>query len=181
MTVSFRAVEVLYHICVNTYETEYREGSSATRQIASSNVPVDRPDNQPVYNSDCKFPLFISRESYCRLANKSLTATTYLQDIDDSANPARSYYSISRYNGYLLSSHVDLLTKSALIADTTKPKKWKIFHLGKGMDMIRHVLWNTTDGLTTDKRYEWIPYPRQKQDERLRNYFGNVATGMSNS
>ncbi|KAK0742612.1 hypothetical protein B0T18DRAFT_447546, partial [Schizothecium vesticola] len=50
---SFKAFEILYHVCVNTYETTFSGGQSNTTLIASSSAPAPRPDNEPFQSIGC--------------------------------------------------------------------------------------------------------------------------------
>ncbi|KAH8891965.1 hypothetical protein GQ53DRAFT_823368 [Thozetella sp. PMI_491] len=49
----FGAVEVMFHLCVNTYETRVVSGKSYTTVIASSSSPSQDSSNIPTYKIDC--------------------------------------------------------------------------------------------------------------------------------
>ncbi|KAK0753190.1 hypothetical protein B0T18DRAFT_385298 [Schizothecium vesticola] len=81
----FIAYEVLYHLCVNTYETTFSGGQSNTTLVSSSAVPAARADNEPLYNLGCvpKRNLIFDTCDYLDLtANR-----TYLADPTDPAAP----------------------------------------------------------------------------------------------
>lgn len=60
----FYAYEILYHMCINTYETVYEAGVSTTTLINSTNIPFTgvletdgkRLENLETYNAACYFP-----------------------------------------------------------------------------------------------------------------------------
>ncbi|KAK5659758.1 hypothetical protein OQA88_969 [Cercophora sp. LCS_1] len=52
---TFEAVEFIYHLCVNTYNTTYENGTSQTRIVSSSNVPLAIPDSLPPDDATCDY------------------------------------------------------------------------------------------------------------------------------
>lgn len=82
----FIAYEILYHLCVNTYETSFSGGKSNTTLISSSAVPATRPDNEPLYNLGCvpsRNLIFDTCDYLDITANR-----TYLADPTDPAAPS---------------------------------------------------------------------------------------------
>lgn len=49
----FRAVEFLFHLCVNTYSVSYQDGKTTTSVLSSSNVPLRVPESEPIPDAKC--------------------------------------------------------------------------------------------------------------------------------
>lgn len=60
----FRAIEILFHVCVNSYETEVIAGVLNTKVVASSYAGVPEPGNYPIRVPSC-YPEGDTPESTC--------------------------------------------------------------------------------------------------------------------
>lgn len=108
----FIAHEILYHLCVNTYETTFSGGQSNTTLISSSAVPAARADNEPLYNLGCvpsRNLIFDTCDYLDITANR-----TYLADPTDPAAPP---FAMDREVGAALSLKLYFDVQLTFVAD----------------------------------------------------------------
>jgi hypothetical protein len=97
---SFRAVEILYHLCVNTYETEVRSGRHVSKVIESTNKPLPFKGNHPLPAPNCFSPANILYSDQCAPARNS-SQITYIQDPEEPNldDPSKHYAAEGLYAG----------------------------------------------------------------------------------
>jgi len=161
----FRALEILYHACVITYETEVVAGTPITRQIATSNAVLDTKDNRPLYNANCTLKTDFAI-NFCDYADKD-GGSTYLTDPDAPSDP-KKFYSFDRKvsNMITYNSYFDL--SNSFMADGVPD------HLASFMKQnyfaLRTALYGT-DYLLNDTATQF---------ENLGKYFNGTAIAVSN-
>ncbi len=162
----FRATEVLYHLCVNTYETSFSAGNSTTRIVSSSNVPLAVDHNEPVYNTICSAGPD-HRTNECNFLNPQ-GKISYLRD-PDAPEDVTKFYAFDRKLGTLVTSYSYFDLMNSFIADgiADNPASWV-----KQNYVAQKAAVYGEDNLLQD--------PAQ-QFENLEVYFNNLAVAISNS
>ncbi|KAF6828957.1 hypothetical protein CPLU01_08187 [Colletotrichum plurivorum] len=76
---SFRhdAMEILFHLCVHTYDTEIRMGIESTQVVDSLAAPIDQ-DGHPFLNMSCDSMVY-ARSTVCRQNQARWNDTLYLE------------------------------------------------------------------------------------------------------
>lgn len=162
----FRAVEVLYHACVNTYETAFIAGNSTTKVTASSNTILPVADNVPLYNAQCNFTETDLSATACDFADRR-GGDTYL--VDPSAPTSlEKKYGFGRQSSNTVTYNIYFDMASSFVADGVRGNiayftKQNYFALKLALYGPQYELRDT-----------------KAQFERLGGYFNGTATALSN-
>ncbi|KAK5656056.1 hypothetical protein OQA88_5195 [Cercophora sp. LCS_1] len=167
----FHAVEILYHLCVNTYSLDYFKGTTKTTLLASSNIPLDIPGNQPLH---CE--MSDQETGYVRHCSPNIshhTGRLYLQDPNATLSPNHTtipHYSIQRNVGNLVTETIRNLMPGLLMWNgrRTDPGLQRQFN-------ARHIYRALMGG-----RVELEVFDKEVQIERLESYFEGMATSLTN-
>ena len=104
---SFRAVEVLYHMCVNTYQTIVTSGETSTTVLASSYAPLRMENNLPLVTHGCLVAPEVFGVVKCDLDYLTIPGYTYLADPDDPAGlHPENNFTIERSTAVFLGEHL---------------------------------------------------------------------------
>ncbi|KAK0646425.1 hypothetical protein B0T16DRAFT_458346 [Cercophora newfieldiana] len=161
----WQALEIMFHACVITYETEVTAGISTTRQIATSNAVLDTPNNLPLYNANCTLKIDFAI-NFCDYADQK-GGQTYLKDPDFPDDPTKFYAFDRRVSNMITyNSYFDL--SNSFMADGV-PNHLASF-MKQNYFALRTALYGVNYQLNDTK----------KQFENLSIYFNGTATAVSN-
>ncbi|KAK0623596.1 hypothetical protein B0T14DRAFT_495052 [Immersiella caudata] len=163
----WRALEILYHACVITYETAVTSGISHTVQIATSNAVLNTPNNLPLYNANCTLETDFAI-NFCDYADKEQPGgLTYLVDPEHADDPTK-FYSFDRRVSNMITYNTYFDLSNSFMADGVPG------HLASFMKQnyfaLRTALYGV-DYLLNDTRVQF---------DNLAKYFNGTATAVSN-
>jgi len=171
----FHAFEILFYMCVNTYETVYEAGRSNTTVVNSSNVPlrgtINGGENLPTYNSGCYFPPGLDNDQgsgdMCEHIEKPGSFTA-LQDPNFPNDTSKSY-AMDRYIGATITGELFYKARNTYVGDGVATHRG--VSSGAGADAVKEALWGPAQlgNFTTAQRFA-----------RLRAFCGGFATSLSN-
>ncbi|KAH8897278.1 hypothetical protein GQ53DRAFT_837938 [Thozetella sp. PMI_491] len=95
----FQAVEVLFHMCVNTYSTAVTSGNSSTEIIVSSYSPYPVSGNLGLYNVACNYSKFGADAVACDDIHGAARGQSFFRDPSDDAHK----FSVDRHLAAILS------------------------------------------------------------------------------
>ncbi|KAK0636708.1 hypothetical protein B0T17DRAFT_88058 [Bombardia bombarda] len=162
----FQAVEVLYHACVNTYETTFAAGNSTTSVVSSSNVPLSVDDNKPLYNTVCHAQpdLIVDSCDYVeRVGN-----VTYLQD-PSAPGDLTKRYAFNRFTGTLITWNMYFDLMNTYVTDGLTGSIGTFVHQGY-LGIEEAIYGKDQAGLGAAQQYA-----------NLQVVLGSAATSMSNA
>ncbi|KAK3320319.1 hypothetical protein B0T19DRAFT_446084 [Cercophora scortea] len=172
----FRAAEILYYACVNTYETQVVSGNSTTRVVSSTNVPLPIESNKPLYNAKCyTSPSFDTQ--FCEHADPDdMGGDTYLQDPDDPDDPTKNF-SISRAYAFEFTKNVYYDLLNAYWSDGVQ--KHDDYWFSQADIAVREALYGDL-WTTTGPAKGAGNYTAAQQIANLGVYYQSTATSLSN-
>ena len=173
----FVAVEALFHLCVNRYETTFESGSSRTTAVGSSYKPADIANNKPAFNTECK-DNGVERGIYCWPVEGGANFV-YLRDTTDSTHDNNSIFVMNRLNTFGIAWPVAQRSSVRMWYDG---KYDGIRLLGPGLEIraLEKILYVGDDKLK--KPADQInPFNRERQLEELGIFYETYATSFTNA
>ncbi|KAF6844260.1 hypothetical protein CMUS01_01315 [Colletotrichum musicola] len=167
------ATEVLFHLCVNTYETEVRKGVETTRVVSSSTVPLEET-GRPFVDLDCDTPLVDGTYSCLQRKDRWNETLDLESPGDSSSDPQTSGEGFSADYGAMEGIARSMRFYMAGYVSFTKvPDKRKGFTLEQyGGEFVLNLHQVVFFGPHT------MPNPDLRQTF-LRNIYQNVATSLT--
>jgi len=162
----FRAVEVLYHACVNAYETTFTAGISTTRVTASSNAILRVAENAPLYNAQCNFTETDLSATACDFADRR-GGDTYLVD-PAAPTSLEKKYSFGRRSSNTVTYNIYFDMASSFVADGVRGNI--AYFTKQNYFALKSALYGPKSELRDPK----------VQFEQLGEYFSGTATALSN-
>ncbi|KAK1751795.1 hypothetical protein QBC47DRAFT_405814 [Echria macrotheca] len=165
---AFRAVEVLYHACVNTYETTVVAGNSTTVVTASSSALLDVDGNdQSLYNAQCNFTARDLSATSCGYLDK-LGGVVYLADPEAPASQ-QPKYGFSRLSSNMFTYNTYFDMSSSFVADGIENNM--AYYTKQNYFPLKLAVYGLTYHLKDPS----------EQLQRLGVYFDGMAVAMSNA
>ncbi|GAB1317797.1 hypothetical protein MFIFM68171_08007 [Madurella fahalii] len=167
----FRAVETLYHLCVNTYQTEVIAGRHSTTVVASSYAPLlSAEGNQPAPMVNCSTTWdFEGSVGSCPPNQVASDGVTILRDPDDpeGLDPTRNF-TIERMRAGVLSQSLQI----SVHLDIIYTGEWN-----------SHIIFNgpaTVPFFTALYGRKFNVTTQEEHMARLAVYHNNTAIALSN-
>ncbi|KAK3690251.1 hypothetical protein B0T22DRAFT_515421 [Podospora appendiculata] len=173
----FRAAEILYYACVNTYETQVLSGNSSTRVVSSTNTPLPSQSNKPLYNAKCyTSPSFDAQ--FCEHADPDdIDGYTYLQDPDD----ATQNFSIARPYAFEFTRNIYYDLLNAYWSDGIQ--QHDDYWFSEADIAVREALYGdlwATSRTASGQPVGRTKYTAAQQIANLGVYYQSTATSLSN-
>ncbi|KAF6826065.1 hypothetical protein CPLU01_09898 [Colletotrichum plurivorum] len=167
------AAEVLFHLCVNTYETEVRKGVETTRVVSSSTVPLEET-GRPFVDMDCEAPLLGGSYSCLRRDERWNETLDLKSPGDSSSDPPASGEGFSADYGAMeemaqwMRSYLAGYVSFTMLPDSRKNFRFEQYGGEFLLDLHQGVFFGP----------HTMPNPDLRQT-CLRNIYQNVATSLT--